>query len=77
MSETIISSLISGGVAILVCAIPQIVSQKKSFALMEYKLDELNKKVDRTYPMEDRIYKLEQKAEVQEEKIKTLERNIS
>ena len=40
--ETIISSLISAGVALLIC----VIQNNKTKALIEYRLDELEKKVD-------------------------------
>lgn len=74
MSETIISSLISGGVAILVCVITQITSQKKTMALIEYRINELTKRVEAHNNLIDRTYKLEERTELQEQRLNALER---
>ena len=45
--DTIISSCISAAVTLLVCVISNKMQQEKTRALMEYKLDELTKRVDK------------------------------
>ena len=72
--DTIISSLISGGVAIIVCVITQVVANKKTTELLEYRLDELTKKVEKHNNLIDRTYKLEERTEVQESRITALEK---
>ena len=53
MSETILAALIAGGASIIVCMISNHFQQKRSeaqhnttIALIEYKLDQLEKKVE-------------------------------
>lgn len=74
MTETIISSLISGAVALIVCVITQITSQKKTTALIEYRLNELSKRVEAHNNLIDRTYKLEERTELQEQRLNALER---
>ena len=45
--ETIISACISAGVTLIVCLISNHGQQERTRALMEYKLDELTKRVDK------------------------------
>ena len=72
--ETIVSSIISGVVAIVVCVITQAVSARKTTALLEYRLDELTKKVEKHNNLIERTYKLEERTEVQETRISALEK---
>lgn len=74
--ETIISSFITGAVAIVVCLITQGVNNSKTRALIEYRLLELEKKQDKHNQVIERTYKLEELTALQEEKIKTLEKQI-
>ena len=69
---TIVSSLISSAGAIIVCMI----ANRKQSALMEYKLDELTKKVDKHNTVIERTYKLEDRADVFDEKIKVANHRI-
>lgn len=71
--ETIISACISAGVTLVVC----LFQQQKTRALMEYKLDELTKRVDKHNNIVERTYNLESKAEVQEEQIKVANHRIA
>ncbi len=71
--ETIISACISAGVTLVVC----LIQQQKTRALMEYKLDELTKRVDKHNNIVERMYNLESKAEVQEEQIKVANHRIA
>ena len=70
--ETIISSLISGFVAIIVC----VFQNSKTRALIEYRLMELEKKQDKHNDVIERTYKLEEASALHEEKIKTANRRI-
>ena len=74
MTETIISSLISGGVALFVCVVTQVTSQKKTTALIEYRLSELQRRVEAHNSLIDRTYKLEERTELQEQRLNALER---
>ena len=55
MSDTVISALISAAVTLIVC----LISQSRTKALIEYKLDELTKRVDKHNNVIERTYKLE------------------
>ncbi len=74
--ETIISACISAGVTLLVCIITQRASTEKTIALIECKLDELTKKVEKHNQLIDRTYELEKRTDVQEEKIKVANHRI-
>ena len=66
---TIISACISAGVTLVVC----LIQQEKTRSLMEYKLDELTKRVDKI----ERTYHLEEQMAIQEEKMKVANHRIS
>ena len=74
--ETIISACISAGVTLVVCLINNHGQQEKTRALLEYKLEELTKRVDKHNNVIDRTYRLEKAVEVQEEKIKVANHRI-
>ncbi|MGN1165059.1 MAG: hypothetical protein ACI4S2_01360 [Lachnospiraceae bacterium] len=71
--ETIISACISAGVTLLVCLISNHGQQEKTRALMEYKLDELTKRVEKHNSVVERTYILEEKMKVANHRIKDLE----
>ena len=75
--ETILSSCISAAVTLIVCLISNHSQSEKTRALMEYKLEELTKRVDKHNNVVERTYSLEQKAVVQEEQIKVANHRIS
>lgn len=77
MDVAIISGLISAGAAIIVCLInnhyQRIEADKKhetQMALIEYKIEELRKAVEKHNSIVERTYELEKKAELTEEQIK-------
>lgn len=70
--ETLISSIITGIVAITTCLITQGMSNKKTTALIEYKIEELMKKIDLLDKVSERVYRLESQTELQEVKINSL-----
>lgn len=74
--ETIISSIITGIVAITTCLITQGMANRKTTALIEYKLSELSKAVDKHNQVIDRVYRLEEQTALQEEKIKVANHRI-
>jgi cell division protein FtsL len=74
--DTIISSLISGFVAIVVCVFTQILQNSKTRALLEYRLMELEKKQDKHNDVIERTYKLEEASALHEEKIKVANHRI-
>lgn len=75
--ETIISACISAAVTLFVCVISNRGQQEKTRALMEYKLDELTKRVDKHNSVVERTYNIEQELMVQKEQIKVANHRIS
>lgn len=74
--ETIISACISAGVTLIVCMINNRGQQEKTRALMEYKLDELTKRVEKHNSVVERTYILEEKMKVANHRIGDLERKV-
>lgn len=70
--ETIISAIISAGAAIVVCAI----SNNKTISLIDYRLKELEKKVDLHNNAVERLYEVERQLGIDEEKIKSNQHRI-
>jgi low affinity Fe/Cu permease len=70
--ETLISSIITGIVAITTCLITQGMANKRTTALIEYKIEELLKKIDLLDKVSERVYKLESQTELQDVKINSL-----
>ena len=61
--ETIISACISAGVTLVICLLNNHGQQEKTRALMEYKLDELTKRVDEHNHVVERTYSIEKSAD--------------
>ena len=74
--ETIVASCISAAVTLLVCMINNHSQQEKTRALVEYKIEELTKRVDKHNNTIERTYKLEQNVSVMEEQIKVANHRI-
>lgn len=81
--ETIIAALISAAAAVLVCIINSNVQHHKLLSeldkrdeLQAYRIDQLEKKVDKHNQVIDRTYKLEQDELLIEEKIKVANHRI-
>jgi len=72
--DTIISACISAGVTLIVCLISNKSQQEKTRALMEYKLEELTKKVEKHKSVVERTYILEEKMKVANHRIEDLEK---
>ena len=66
--ETIISACISAGVTLIIC----IINANKTRTLMEYRLDELTKHVDKHNNLIERMYEAEKNINVQAEHLKTI-----
>ena len=64
--ETIISAVISAAAAIIVCMI----NNNKVIGLIEYRLEQLEKKQDKYNNIISRTYELEKKEAVMEEELK-------
>ena len=83
MMEAIIPALISGAVTLIVCMINNASQRKKTEAqhnttitLIEYKLDELSKRVNKHNKVISRLYEVERKLGIDEEKIRSCKRRI-
>lgn len=74
--DTIISCLISAAVTLTVCLINSKAESDKMRALIEYRLQQLEKKVDKHNNLIERTYKLEELTSLQEEKIKVANHRI-
>lgn len=74
--ETIIAASISSGVALAVCLINNNSQQEKTRALLEYKLEELTKRVDKHNNVIDRTYSLEKEMDIHKEQIKVINRRL-
>lgn len=84
MDGTIIASIITGGVAIIVCMInnhfqnaKMAKAQNDNIVLISYRLEELEKKVDRHNSMIERTFNLERRADVIEEKMSVANHRIN
>ena len=78
-----IEAIITGAVAIVVCMINNYFQQRRSeeqndktVALIDYKLTELTKRVDKHNNVIERTYRLEEASAVQEEQIKVANHRI-
>lgn len=69
MSETIIVALITGGLALVGTLAGTYFANRKSAALIAYRLEQLEAKVQAHNNVIERTYRLEQHNEVQDEKI--------
>ena len=72
MSETIISTIITAGMAFLGVYI----SNKKAAALMEYRLKQLEEKVNKHNNLIERMYAAEEGIKLHEEKLKVVNHRI-
>ena len=75
--EVIISSTISAAVTLIVCLISNHSQNEKTRALMEYKLEELTKRVDKHNNTIERTYNLEQRMAVSEEQFRVANHRIA
>ena len=74
--ETIISAAITAAVTLIVCLITNVSQQAKTRALLEYKIQELTRQVEKHNKVVERVYILEKHEEVVDEKIKTANHRI-
>lgn len=74
--ETIISSCITATVTLIICLLNNHGQQEKTRALMEYKLDELTKRVDKHNHVVERTYSIERELSIQKEQIKVANHRI-
>lgn len=76
MSETILTALITGGLALLGTLAGAYFAHRKSSALIAYRLEQLEKKVETHNNLIERTYKLEEQTALQEEKIKVVNHRL-
>nr|DAU99391.1 MAG TPA: microtubule-associated protein [Caudoviricetes sp.] len=74
--EVIISAALSAGVTLAVCIINNTSQARQTRSLLDYKLGELTKRVDKHNSVIERTYALEKRVEVQEEQIKVANHRI-
>lgn len=74
--ETVIASCISAGVTLIVCLINNHSQQEKTRALLEYKMEELTKRVDKHNNLVERTYHLEEQEKLLEEKMRVANHRI-
>lgn len=70
--ETIIAALIAAGASLLVCIVTNHYQSGKIQAMLEYRMDILEKKQDKYNDVVRRTYQLEQDTAVQAEQIGTI-----
>lgn len=68
--EVVIVAIISGVLGGIPSVIATIMSNNKSTALMEYKIDKLDEKVHQHNNLIDRMYKVEQDVAILKEEVK-------
>ncbi len=76
MSDTIISSLISGGIALLVCILTNQATVKKAMTVVEVKLENLQKTVEKHNSVVERTFRLEERTNEQEKRLDALQREL-
>ena len=72
----IIAALISGISAALSAITVSAIQHKKTVALLEYRLSQLEAKVDKHNNLVERTYELEKRTDIQEEKLKVANHRI-
>lgn len=75
--EVIFSSCISAAVSLLICMINSKTQNNKTRALMEYKLEELTKRVDAHNNLIERTYRLEEAVKLAQNDIVVANHRIS
>lgn len=74
--DTIFAAVISGAVTLAVCLITNHAQAEKTRALLDYRLTELEKKVDKHNHIVERTFRLEGDMEVLHEQIKVANHRI-
>ena len=74
--ETILAAAISAAVTLVVCLVQNHAQNEKTRALLDYRLGELEKKVDKHNNFADRVPRLEDAQEEMKEDIKELKKTI-
>lgn len=73
---TILAAVISGAVTLIVCMVNNHSQAEKTRALLDYRLSELEKKVDKHNHLVERTFRLEGDMEVVHEQIKVANHRI-
>lgn len=76
MTETVVTALISGGVTLLVCLLTNHYQQSQVMAVLQVKLEELTRQVNKHNQLVERTYRLEEQMHIHEEKIKVANHRI-
>ena len=76
MTETVVTALITGGVTLLVCLLTNHYQQSRVMAILQVKLEELARQVDKHNSVIERTYRLEESVALHEEKIKVANHRI-
>ena len=74
--ESIIVAAITGGLALMGTLAGTYFANRKCAALIAYRLEELEKKVQEHNNLVERMYQVEERTELQEEKIKVANHRI-
>lgn len=75
--ETIFSAIITGAVSLVVCLITNHAQNKRTLALLDYRLGQLETKVSKHNNLVERTYHLEGDMDVVHEQIKVANHRIS
>lgn len=75
--ETIFSAIITGAVSLVVCLITSHAQNKRTLALLDYRLGQLETKVSKHNNLVERTYHLEGDMDVVHEQIKVANHRIS
>lgn len=75
--ETIFSAIITGAVSLVVCLITNHAQNKRTLALLDYRLGQLEQKVSKHNNLVERTYHLEGDMDVVHEQIKVANHRIS
>ena len=73
---TILAAVISGAVTLIVCMVNNHAQAEKTRSLLDYRLSELEKKVDKHNHLVERTFRLEGDMEVVHEQIKVANHRI-
>lgn len=76
MSDVILVAIITGGLSLAGTLSGSYFVQRKSAALISYRLEQLEKKVDKHNSVIERTYNLEKRCEVFDEKMKVANHRI-
>ena len=87
MSETIVAALIAGAVTLIVCVVNNLFQnrrltdkvaeqQRQTASVLEIKLDNLTRQVEKHNNLVERMYHIEEKATLYEEKMKVANHRI-